>query len=249
MPAEGTADRRNIAIVGKAPSSRLLAPYDDPAWEIWTLSDLVPAGQAKRFDRHFEIHPFHWIQQVNPPYWAWLQAVRDKPVYMREADQNIIPASVPYPVQQVLDTFQFPYFTNTVSWMLALAIMEAPPVLGVWGVDMAQTAEYREQRPSCEWLLGVAQGRGIGIVLPPECDLLKFPFLYGFHHDGGTMRRKWEARTEELKRRIGNQQQKLGEAQQAAAQHEANIHGLQGALDSQRYYEQWTWPEMWPEGS
>jgi len=246
MPAEGTP-QRNIAIVGKAPSSRLLAPYDDPSWEIWTLSDLVPQGQAKRFDRHFELHPFHWIKDNNPPYWQWLTEIRDKPVYLRGTDPLQIPAGVAYPKDEVLSAFRFRYYTNTVSWMLAMAILEQPPRVGVWGVDMAQTTEYRSQRPSCEWLLGVAQGTGIDVVLPGECDLLKTPFLYGFDHDGGEMRRKWEARNNELKGRIQRQQQKAMEAQQVVAQHEANIHGLQGALESQTYYEQWTWPQMWPE--
>jgi hypothetical protein len=246
MPAEGTP-QRNIAIVGKAPSSRLLAPYDDPEWEIWTLSDLVPQQQAKRWDRHFELHPAHWIEQHNSPYWTWLKAQADKPVYTFHIGKDLIPAAVPFPLQQVLDAFGFRYYTNTVSYMIALGILEKPPKLGVWGVDMAQTAEYRNQRPSCEWLLGLAQGAGIGVVLPDECDLLKSPFLYGLHHDGGVMRRKWEARGEELQRRMNNQQQKLAQAQQMMEQHTANLHALQGAHDSQKYYEQWTWPEMWPE--
>ena len=45
-----------IAIVGKAPSSRALVPILDDDLEIWTLSNLVAAGEIERYDRHFEIH-------------------------------------------------------------------------------------------------------------------------------------------------------------------------------------------------
>lgn len=247
MPAEARTTK--IAIVGKAPSSRGLAPCDDPSWQIWTLSDLVPQQQVSRFDRHFEIHPLDWIRR--PPlaeYWKWLTMVRDKPVYLREPCEEI-PAGTPYPLVDVLNHFKWPYWTNSVSYMIALAILERPQAIGVWGVDMAQTdpvlggsPEYQNQRPSCEWLLGWAQGAGIELVLPAQCDLLKAPYLYGFEHSG-PMRAKWEARTAELQGRIQRTQEKLAQADDQRGQLVAKIHTLQGALNSQDYYEQWTFPD------
>jgi len=231
---------RKIAIIGKAPSSRHLAPYDDPSWEIWTLSDLVPQGQAPRFDVHFELHPLHWIRP-NEPYWQWLTGLcpSDKPVLMAELSADV-PAGRRYPIHDVLRYFRRRYFTNTVTYMIALAIMERPAVIGVWGVDMAQTKEYRNQRPSCEWLLGWAEGAGIEVVLPGECDLLKTPFLYGFEHMGSEMRTKWEARNKELHERHRRQAQKIQELDATRQQIVENILRLEGAIDSQEYYEQWS---------
>jgi hypothetical protein len=91
------------------------------------------------------------------------------------------------------------------------------------GVDMAQdgivvqTAEYRAQRPSCEFFLGIASGRGIKVVLPPGSDLLIADHLYGFE-DGSTMFRKRTARIAELNKRKEGVKQQLGqlEAQRAA---------------------------------
>lgn len=243
-PAERqTHTDRRIAIVGKAPSSRLLAPYDDESWEIWTLSDLIPRGQATRCTAHFEFHPVEWFREreaQGDDYLHWMRSIRGIPVYMAEPIAEI-PEARPFPIQDVLKHFApHRYFTNTVSYLIALAIMREPVEVGVWGVDMAQNKEYRNQRPSCEWLLGWAQGAGIRVTLPPECDLMKAPFLYGYGHQGNEMRKKWEARSDELKTRIGNKTRKMQEAQQQAAQFETEIHALHGALDSQSYYEQWT---------
>lgn len=225
-----------VAIVGKAPSSFGLAPYDDESWEIWTLADLVLAGQAKRWTRHFEIHPPEWVEERSKPYWEWLIQKHDKPVYMREAYEQV-QDSVAYPKDRIVEQFGT-YFNNTVSWMIALAIAEAATELGIYGVDMAQNSggelngEYAHQRPSCEHFLGWARGAGIKVYIPPEADLLKVRSLYGFDTEMGQMEKKWKTRTEELKKRVTQKEQQRDQAALEAA-------FLQGALESQNYYQQW----------
>ena len=44
--------------------------------------------------------------------------------------------------------------------------------LHVYGVDMATGGEYAAQRPSCEYLLGIAHARGIKTEVPVETTLL-----------------------------------------------------------------------------
>jgi len=227
----GSSTPRRIAIVGKAPSSRELAPYGNDSWEIWTLADLVVAQIAPRFDRHFELHPIHWFEQQNKLYLQWMQTVKDKPIYLRAIDERV-PAGVEYPKEKVIKFFGCRYFTNTVSWMLALAIMERPEEIGIWGVDMAQSEEYAAQRPSCELFIGFALGLGIQVTIPAESDLLKCRRLYGFEADVTGMRAKWQTRTQELRERLAKKEQKM---QQLVAE----IHHFQGALESQGWLEQW----------
>ena len=60
----------NIAIIGKAPSSRLLAPYDDDSWSIWSLSDnhtVLP-----RWDEWFELHDLDRYKESYGEYYDWL---------------------------------------------------------------------------------------------------------------------------------------------------------------------------------
>jgi len=228
-----TEKRKKVAIVGKAPSSLGFAPYDDDTFEIWTLSDLVPCGQAKRYDRHFELHPVEWFEERATRgcrYLEWMQGIDDKPLYLRQP-HDALPNGVLFPKEAVVEKFGT-YFTNTVSWMIAFAIYEGFEEIHVYGVDMACDDEYAHQRPSCEYFLGWAAGAGIKIYLPPESDLLKSCSLYGFEADNGEMRALWKARDKELRERIGKYEETLKKT-------ELEYHQLIGALNSQTYYKQW----------
>jgi hypothetical protein len=231
--AERALESNKIAIIGMAPSSRGLAPYADPDWEIWTLSTAVSCGHAPRFDRHFELHPLRWFREradQGDEYLAWLRSIEGKPVYLQETDETI-PAGVLFPKSEVVEHFGT-YFTNTVSWMIAFAIAEGATTIGVWGVDMAQNAEYANQRPSCEFFLGWARGAGIKVYIPEQADLLKCPGLYGFDTDTSGLERLWKARQQELQQRLGRKVEIRDHAALECA-------ALQGALDSQQYYRQW----------
>lgn len=176
-----------IAICGFAPPSYKLAPYNDPEWEIWGLNHLYT--EIPRWDRWFEIH-----DQFEIDHWEWMKAQpADKPIYMNKPLAEI-PGCVVYPLQKVLDRFGN-YFTNTVSYMIALAILEieakgdSENIIGLYGVDMATSSEYGFQRPSCEYMIGVARGLGIKVIIPAECDLMKASHLYGFEEEPEVFRR------------------------------------------------------------
>jgi len=67
--------------------------------------------------------------------------------------------------------------------MIAMAIFEGYQEIGVWGVDMAVGTEYVNQRPSCEYFVGLARGAGIRVYIPPASDLCKTRFLYAFENE------------------------------------------------------------------
>lgn len=115
--------RVKIALVGSAPSSIALAPYDDPSWAIWACSPGA-YGHLKRCDAFFEIH--RWTpgeRGFSPDYDAWM-AKCECPVYLIEPRPDI-PNSIAYPAEAILA--QYPgfarsFFTSSLAWMLALAI-------------------------------------------------------------------------------------------------------------------------------
>lgn len=241
---------KKIAIVGKAPSSRLAAPYDDESWEIWGLADLY--NVIPRWSRWFELHEVEsrrekW-QQAG--YLDWLRQDHGRPIYMR-ARSDEFPSSVPYPKDRVIAAMALthsvgeqsgtngqplPYFTNQVSWMIAFAMLEGATHIGLWGVDMAQhgdgvKSEYAYQRPSCEYFLGVAAGRGIVTTVHEHSDILKSRLLYGFDADTNAMRLKWKARFAELS-------QQLEEARANIQQQQFRRGVIQGHID-----ELTSWPE------
>jgi hypothetical protein len=192
----------------------------------------VSAGEVPRHDRHFELHPLdNFIEQAKEgnDYWPWLTTT-DKPVYLQELHPDV-PSGVLFPKCELVKKFGT-YFTNQISWMLAMAIDLKPEWIGVFGVDMAQNDEYANQRPSCEYFLGLAAGAGIEVYVPVESDLMKSRQLYGFDTDGGQMRDKCKQRRTELAQRIANHNAK------ATHHHEQAVY-LSGAQEAMDWTEQW----------
>ncbi len=186
---------RKIAIVGTAEPHWRAAPFGDPEWEIWTCGGIF--STVPRTDRHIEIHdkaetckgwgqsPEH-EEAARNVYWDWIREKGPAAVLKQRLPET--PAASEYPLQEVLKAFPDRYFTNSVSYMLALALLEGCDELGLWGIDMAlngdpavpESNEYARQRPSVEFYLGIACGRGIRVHIPAQSTLLKARRLYGF---------------------------------------------------------------------
>lgn len=221
--------RDKVAIVGFAEGHRHLTPFDDPSFEIWGLNRLWTVLPG-RWDRWLELHSLTKYYEEDPQHREFLRTFKG-PVYLRPQDMGIydIPMAVPYPVETVLDEFGR-YMTNSISWMIALAIGMEFKEMHLYGVDMAQdqvfpTNEYRQQRPSCEYLLGVAVGRGMRIYLPDGSDLLKASYLYGLE-DGDAILGKRLSRMQELGKRKDTIRQQLAQLDQ------------QKTVNEQAYWEQ-----------
>ena len=228
--------KRKVAIVGFS-NTRDQAPFDNKDYEIWTVNNLhqfVP-----RQDRIFEIHQ----------RWTWDGQLHGKP-----ADEHVkfmqtcvipvyncqvfpdIPTSIRYPIELMTEEFGMPragftnpdhkdgYWTNSISMMIALAIYEKFDVIEVYGVDMAVGTEYNEQRPSCEYYLGIARGRGIEVRLPAECDLVKSRYIYGFEDD---KIHAWELK---VKKTVSEMQKRKYESDNAARANQSVSDKYEGAI-------------------
>lgn len=141
-------------------------------------------------DRLFEMHPREWLEkpEADRPsdYWEKLQEFIDwGPIYMHRHWDDI-PMSTPYPFEAVnADVFaQFPrapwdaqddYYACTPAYMLALAIHEKYERIGLWGIDCAGDSEFAKELQCIAYLMGLAQGRGIEVLLPQgPTNLLKY---------------------------------------------------------------------------
>lgn len=219
---------RKIALIGSAPSSVQLAPFADPTWEIWGCS---PGAypHVRRANRWFEIHRWEpgkpWFSNEYIGFMANVGR-SGAPVYMIEPVPEI-PSSVAYPVRAMLDEFGPFFFTSSLSWMFALAIIEGATEIGLWGVDMSAQEEWAFQRSGCHFFVHEARKRGIKVTVPPESDLLRPPPLYGFH-EANPMAVKMLVRETELKARIAAAEQTLANAN-------AEKLFLSGALDDLKY--------------
>ena len=254
------APRKKIAVCGFAASSRALAPFDDPEYEIWGLNQLY--RHIPRATRWFDIHE-NWrednVEGTDHP--AWL-AEFPGPVYMTDR-QPAVSTSVRYPLERVIaQVAGTDYFTSTVAFMLGLAVLEidgqveaevdalgpadsadlardvrkmrrwlsdryAEREIGIYGIDLVVGDEYVKQKQCVEFLLGIAQARGITIRIPPMSALLKSLWRYGYETEPKT----WPLSAPELRRR--------GETlQQERNQLIARLQTIDGALQENGYWSQ-----------
>jgi hypothetical protein len=243
-----------VAIIGFT-DHRVEAPLTED-WERWGINELYRYMPIGHFTRWFEIHDPKVLEgdkgcpptelSGGKPWPPHLEAMKQipQPIYMHEHYDDI-PNSIPFPKDEVIAAIpQFgDYQTSSISWMLALAIAEGFEEIGVYGVDMAQETEYFEQRPTCEFLIGVALGRGIKVHIPKTSDLMKCVGQYGFGSDDG-FRLKLEERMAWLNSQKAEYQKVL--AQEEAAFNKARnekvaaLQNLEGALQDCTY-----WKRSW----
>ena len=222
--------REKIALIGSAPSSVRLAPYGDEEWDIWGCSPAA-AQAASRVSAWFELH--RWTPGVAPiarEYVDFLAAFPTAhPVYMQRPVKEV-PASVAYPKDRMLKYFGRYFFTSSLAWMMALAITRdpQPKEIGIWGVDMATTEEWGEQRPGCQYFLEIARAAGIKVTLPPESLLNQPPPLYGYDTSDALSVQAAAHREQLVAQMMGAQFQK--------AQAEKNESYFKGCLDVHQLY-------------
>ncbi len=231
---------RKVAIVGTAPSSRDLAPYGDPSWEIWGCS---PGNQnlLPRMTRWYEVHanllyPEH--KSYGLPYIEWLkQRVKEGAfpggLWMQDhedwvqAEEYGIPDVKAFPWQRLVQEFGPYFFTSTFAWCMAHAISEGVQEISLYGVDMASRDEYILQRPGGHYFIQKAKERGIKVTIPYESDLEQPPGLYGFSESTPFLR-KLLARESELKNRIAPMEQQMAQLKEQTTY-------LKGALEDLDY--------------
>ena len=169
------------------------APFQDPSWSVWSLSRMYHS--VPRWDVWFELHPWERLcerldgstpiqDQVRSraEYQQWLSQDHGRPIFMQR-QYPMVPGCVKYPLENILDTFPQRYFTNSVAYMIALAVFQGVEEIQIWGVDMATKEEYTAQRSGVEYWVGLAQGAGVDVLIPEMSDLCKSRVLYGFHED------------------------------------------------------------------
>ena len=164
--------KKRVAILGKS-QTWCDAPKNI---EWWCLNDTAYMSAKRRFEMHSE-------ERINylPNYREWLRSLT-VPIYMQKRHDDI-PMSIKYPLKEIINRFGDHLFTNTICYMVALAIVEEYDELNIFGVDCHHTEDYRNQRPAIVGLLEHAKGLGIKVIVPEVSSLFKKQFLYGYERD------------------------------------------------------------------
>lgn len=183
---------RKIALIGTAPSSINLAPYEDESWEIWACSP--GTMEVPRVTQLFEMHRYVPGGVSFPlEYVDYLKHFTGD-IWMTEVVKDI-PTSQKLPWEELVEKYGPYFFTSSLSWMMALAIEMNPKEIGLWGVDMASTEEYTDQKLGCQYFATLAIAQGIKVSTPLESDLFRPNPLYGVCQSSHA----WIKQTEKVK--------------------------------------------------
>lgn len=184
-----------IAIVGTAPSSVMLAPYEDNSWEIWTLGNNYV--RVPKYDRWFELHDIDYLKSIKvEKQHLWNMKDAGNKLTLIKPHPDFPEANI-YPHEQIIAEFG-KYFTSSIAYQIALAIYQGAEEIGLWGIDMMGEEEYAYQRPCVEFYLGIAIARKIKITIAEQSPILRCTHLYG---EDTAQVREFEGRYSELKQR------------------------------------------------
>lgn len=168
---------KNIAIVGTAVVIRDAAPFDKDDWLIWAtacVNDSLP-----RCDMWHEIHSkaVCYDPVKSPGHKEWM-ASKNEPIVINEP-MDVVKNPIILQRAKLVEKFGDGHFTSSIAIMLAMAIMEMPKAIGVWGVDASSESEYKDQFHGIKHFLTVAQYHcGIDVFIPAGSDLLRHPPFY-----------------------------------------------------------------------
>jgi|TARA_R110002110_G_scaffold344363_5_gene554336 hypothetical protein len=189
---------KRLCILGTAPSWRD-APFDDPSFEIWAINDSWTLP-LPRVDAWFDLHPLDHlyfrpvsdrvVYAEDVPHGHYVrphghleklqEMARTIPVWLQADPPDGWPPNAQRLPIEILEEKFGTYWASGPSYEIALALHLGFTEIHIYGIHLETEHEYREQRPNFEYLLGVARGMGVKVVMADAAPLLKHGWRYGY---------------------------------------------------------------------
>jgi hypothetical protein len=166
-----------VAMIGGAESTRDLAPYDDPSWEIWSVARRHPSDYLKRVTRLFEIHP---RKMFEPWYLEELKQTK-VPIYMQRKWDDIA-YSIEFPIREFYNKDD--WYVNTYSMLIPFAVHLGFKEIILYGVEVELTWKY--QWECFSYQARKAREKGVSVIFY-GIDKPEIPAIYGYQY-----LRQWE---------------------------------------------------------
>ena len=174
-------------------------PFDKETWAVAKIllfthdhfKNKLPKGYHKNIDVLFNIDKVDEMLTFTDPKWMASGWTLEK--YIKLVNDLKIPfiTSFPvkgfthleeYPLKEVVEAFQNYYFTNSICYMIAYAILTSVKRIDLWGVNQHGMKEYVNERKGVEFWIGLAMGHGIQFQINGPSHLLKneAKVMYGY---------------------------------------------------------------------
>jgi len=175
--------------------------------EVWCVNNMPIKHPDVPWTRIFEVHAFTkkgdtWLRKgqemfrdlrVND-YIDKLNASK-VPIYILPHEENPFSNSVTIPLDTLTSKYRY-FFSTTLSYQLAMALEEGFDTIDLLGVDMTLSSEYRDQRPSVTYFIGLLEGKGIQVNVAKDSPIVKNDYIYGLGESSLTL---WDQRVTMLR--------------------------------------------------
>ena len=166
---------KTVRIIGTARNAKELPPVAGEA-EVWTsngtMSMKLRCPQAMAlWTRWFNLHSHKHMTWTYPSAYHYYQTeAKGRPIYLLKVQPDV-PTSVAFPREQIQEFFRTAngpnrYFTCSVCWLIAFAIMEGFERIEMWGFELRDTkpgSAYAYERPCVAYWIKQARDRGIDV--------------------------------------------------------------------------------------
>lgn len=143
-----------VAILGKC-SSKYDAPFNDKTFDIWCFNIHKDADRLPRVDTWFDIHATNFNENAD----------------IKRAD---------FPFKEVEDLIGGQYYNNSVSYLIAYAILKGYKEIWLYGMRFTNDNERRRHEyENVRELIFFAKGKGIKVFAPSDAVMLKQYAYYG----------------------------------------------------------------------
>ena len=166
-------------------------------WGVTRSNQRYWDGKLTDYTRWFDLH---WIQARKSPTnhkwpglknrrpltWEWYQQQDpSRPIYLQEVVPSI-PASVRFPIEDVLAAFpgDLGVWTCQVDLMMAFAIMEGFEQIILNGIGVGDRASYQVLHRGIIHWIAVARCRGIEVIVEAPSVYATSPLVYGYDFIG-----------------------------------------------------------------
>ena len=167
---------RTVRIYGSARNVREAPPGPDGS-EVWLSNSpstvQVRCPRAMKFwTRWFNLHSHkHMVGTYPAGYSYYATGAEGRPVYLQKVQPDV-PTSVTFPreaIQRAFATAKGPnrYFTCSVCWLIAFAILEGFERIELWGFELRDTKPgqaFEFERPCFAYWIQMARDRGVEVV-------------------------------------------------------------------------------------
>lgn len=182
---EGTLSMKTVWILGESKNLHAMPDVTPAGVEVWAVNNPQKYGRQRdrvkaEYTRWFNLHSRRWMLTAYPKSFAWHLRQDGSRRFYTQRVWDDIPGCRAFPRKRIQKKFRTAasamnrYFTCSVCWLIAFAILEGFERIELWGFTFADKpgARYAHQRPCFFYWVDQARKRGLEVTYQKGVQLL-----------------------------------------------------------------------------